>query len=640
MIATMKKTAVLLILLALPGPAALYAQDAASLQFSVAAPDPVMAGEQVRLQTLVVNTGVTTWQPGTYYWAGEVYALEGEERRFLAQTETVSPAETVAPGAASGVQIPFTVPVTLQGRRLLYRVFLIKDGRRIMETDYKGFQVIEKELRPPPPQDFRIGGDITLSYRNSSERDWRGHQGVTAANFVGKVRQSSFLFNTYMVHTYHRPITPSIILLNYYAPWGNLAMGDISPSLTPLSMDGQGMRGVSYERTRDKLSLLLLLGRIVAPEEPGDSTAGRFARLTGGFKASWQFTPALRVSADAVLSRDDEHSINISSDTNTLVPQQNFVYGLNAEWRPSRSVVSNTDFKLSSYQADMRTPEAVSGAAWKQELKYRGSLVTGRAAVSQVDTNFASFASPSVIADRRTVDAELGFFPADWETLTVAYNTYTDNLGNDPGKTTTTQAQTTISNALRLFGKTMVNLSLINNATVGKPAGVQNNQTDTVSLSVTQPWKAHTLSLSLQGSSFSDKTGLSHDLDTSLLSLNGSFKVTSRMSASAGVVSSQTRDKVDSTTGSNNSLTGNVSYAMPRRAMAVQFWTTLATNKNDSALSRADASSLSLNGELVWVKNANSRFTFGAGLVSRTDKVNPGLDSSHLSLLTRYNYSF
>src|SRR5512146_2532074 len=111
--------------LAVPLAAPAAAEDLASLQFTVAAPDPVMAGETVLLQALAVNTGVTEWKKGTYYWTGEIYTLEGETRKFLAQVETVSPAEDVAPGGAQGVQLPFTVPDNMRGR-LLYRLFLMK----------------------------------------------------------------------------------------------------------------------------------------------------------------------------------------------------------------------------------------------------------------------------------------------------------------------------------------------------------------------------------------------------------------------------------------------------------------------------------------------------------------------------------
>jgi hypothetical protein len=626
--------------LAVPLAAPAAAEDLASLQFTVAAPDPVMAGETVLLQALAVNTGVTTWAKGTYYWTGEIYTMEGETRKFLAQVETVSPAEDVAPGGAQGVQLPFTVPDNMRGR-LLYRLFLMKDGRRVLETDYKGFQVTEKEFRPPPPQDFKIGGDVTFSYKNHSRDGWTDHQGITSANIVGKVKQSSFLFNTYMVHTYHKPITPTIVLLNYYAPWGTLAVGDISPTLTPLSMDGQGMRGVSFDRTSGRLAWTALIGRIVAPEQPDESSGGRFARYTGGFKAGWQFTPDLKVAVDAVVSRDDEHSITISTTALTIKPQQNAVYGLNAEWRFLEAFSLNSDYQMSNYKPDLNSAvPAESGSAWKQELKYRSALVTAKAAVSQIDPKFYSFASPSVISDRRVIDGELGVFPADWTTFTLGYNTYTDNLDGDPAKTTTEQTQTTIANMLRIRGKTVVNISLMNNTAVGKPANVQDNQTTTTNLSVTQPLGPHTLTAGIQQSSFKDKTGLSHDLDTSLLSLNGSFRVSRKMSLSAGMVNSSTKDKVDSTKADNTTLTGNVSYAMPRRAMAVQLWATMSSTKNDSLVSPSDQSSLSVNLETVWVKSQSSRFTFGVGGSSRKDKLAPANDVSELNILTRYNYSF
>ena len=126
-----KNNALASLLLALWMTAPAFAQqDNASLQFTVAAPDPVMAGEEVKLQTLVVNTGGTTWQRGTYYWIGEIYALEGEDKRFITQTPSLSPPRTWPRGGA-GRATPF-LSRTIWGRRLLCRVFL-KDGRRIHE---------------------------------------------------------------------------------------------------------------------------------------------------------------------------------------------------------------------------------------------------------------------------------------------------------------------------------------------------------------------------------------------------------------------------------------------------------------------------------------------------------------------------
>lgn len=633
-----KILAAFLLLAALPLCA--RANGAASLQFTVAAPDPVMAGDEIMFQTLVVNTGASTWARGAYYWEAEVYTMDGEERKFVAKTDPLSPVDTVAPGGAHGVQIPFLVPEMFAGRRLFYRAFLVVDGKRLLETDYRGFQVIEREYKPPPEQEVKFGGDVSFTYKNSSPDGWDNHQGITSANIVGKIKQSSFLFNTYLVHTYHRPITPNLVLLNYYAPWGTLGIGDVSPTLTPLSMEGQGMRGVQFERTRKKLYWTALIGRIVSPEEPTLLTAGRFSRYSGGFKVSYQYKPNLKLSVDAVLSRDDEFSITQDTRNAVLVPQSSLVYGAMAEWRAHPRVTYTAELQASNYKPDMNASVSQAGSAWKQEVKWRGELLTARGAYSSVGTKFVSFSAPSVIPDRNTIDLELGVPLATWSQVSVSYNTYTDNLQNDPGKTTTTQTQTSVSNTTKVFSGTLLSVSYMMNTALGKPAGAQDNQTNTMSFSVMQPLGQHNLNASVQSSSFVDNTGFSHDLDTSLLSLSGSFRVSPRMSASAGLVSSGTKDKYDSSTASNNTINGNVAYALPGRSLAFQFWTSLSSGKNDSPTFPSETSTLSLNLETIWLKSRSSKLTFGVGMLSKTDKYNAAVEGNDLSLLTRYNYSF
>jgi|GEM_PF-1303272 len=617
-----------------------HADGSASLQFTVAAPDPVMAGDEIMFQTLVVNTGSSPWLRGGYYWVAEIYAMEGEDKKFVTQTDPLSPQETVAPGAAQGVQIPFLVPEMYSGKRLLYRAFLVVDGKRLLETDYKGFQVIEREFKAPPPQDMRLGGDISFTYKNSSPDGWDNHQGITSANIVGKIKQSSFLFNTYLVHTYHRPITPNLIFLNYYAPWGTLSLGDVAPSLTPLSMESQGMRGVAFERTKDKLYWTALVGRTISPEEPTLTTAGRFSRYAGGFKISYQAGRDLRISVDSVLSRDDEFSVTQDTRSAVILPQQNLVAGAMAEWKINQKLSYAGDFQTSKTKADIDAPGSQSGAAWKQELKWRGKLLSARAAYSRVGTKFAAFASPSVIPDRATIDAEAGVPLGDRSNLALAYNTYTDNLESDPAKTTTQQTQTSFSNTTRVFTGTMLTGSYMTNTALGKPATVQDNKTTTLSFSVLQPVGVHNLNGSFQTSKFVDNTKFSSDLDSALISLSGSFKVSPRMSASVGLVNSTTKYKADSSTAQNNTVNANVAYAMPARSLAFQCWTAISSGENNSPTTPSKTGSMSLNFETIWLKSKSSKITFGAGMLSKTDKYNPALEGTDLSILTRYNYSF
>ncbi|MFA6435335.1 MAG: hypothetical protein WCW52_11640 [Elusimicrobiales bacterium] len=630
-----------ILLLCLFSPLRLWADDSASLQFTVAAPDPVVAGEDVKFQTLTVNTGSGQWEKGSYYWVAEVYTVENEEPKFLAQTEPVTPAESVPPGGASGVQLVFTVPDTFSGRRLLYKAILIKDGRRLLETDYKGFQVIEKKFTPPPPQDFKAGGDIGVTYKNSSTGGWNNHQVITSANIVGKIKRSSFLFNSYLVHTYSRPVTPTIVLFSLYAPWGNLSAGDIAPTLTPLSLDGQGMRGVSYERQLAKWAFTGLVGRIVAPQTPTPTFSGRFARYTGGGKVTYNLKPSLKLSVDSVLSKDDAFSITIDTSANLLKPQQSAVSGAALEWKFLAAFTLTGEYQVSAFKDDLKSSApAARGSGYRQELKYRSGLLGLRAGLSRVDAKFASLASPSVIPDRRTYDAEAGVYPADWLSFSAAYNTYSDNLEKDPAKTATTQTQTSVSNTLRLFGSSMLTSSLLTNTSLGKPAGVQDNKTTTLNVSLMQPVNVHTINVSAQTSDFKDNTRLSHDLASTLVSLSGSFRVAARLSLSSGLVNSVTKDKVDGSSNKNNSLTGNITYGMPRRSMALQLWATFSSNKNSSPATPSDMNTLNLNLETVWLKSESSKFTFGVGTNTTTDNLNSANNTSQITFLTRLNYSF
>ena len=636
----------LILLLCLAAPVRLWAEDSATLQFTVAAPDPVVAGENVKFQTLVVNTGPGQWEKGSYYWVAEVYTIENEETKFMAQTEAVTPAESVPSGGASGVQLVFTVPDTFSGRRLLYKAILIKDGRRIMETDFKGFQVIEKKFTAPPPQDFKAGGDVSVTYKNSSAGGWHKHKVITSANIVGKVKRASFLFNTYLVHTYSRPITPSIILFNLYAPWGTLSAGDIAPSLTPLSLDGQGMMGVSYERMKNRWAFIGLVGRTVAPQEPTPAFSGRFARYTGGGKVAYNVLPSLKISVDSVMSKDDAFSITIDTSANTLKPQQNSVSGAALEWKFLKAFSLSGEYQVSSFNSNLKGGvPVVSGSGYKQELKYKSGLLGLRGGMTSVNDKFMSLASPSVIPDRLTYDGEAGIYPADWLSFSAAYNRYTDNLKKDPAKTATTQTQINLGNSLRLFGATMLSGSMLTNTAVGKPAGVQDNKTTTLNVSVVQPIKAHTVNASVQSSNFKDNTGLSDDISSNLMSVSGAFRLSARLSLSSGLVNSTTKYKPKDATrlsysGKNSSYTGNATYAVPRWAMAFQLWATMSSYKTNSLVTPSDTTTMNLNLETMWLKSQSSKLTFGVGSNRKTDNLNKDNNTSELTFLTRLNYSF
>ena len=317
------------------------------------------------------------------------------------------------------------------------------------------------------------------------------------------------------------------------------------------------------------------------------------------------------------------------------------VYGTSLEWKPNSKFTFLTDYQMSSFAADLNSSAAPkTGSAWKEEMRYRGRKFTARAAVSNIATDYISFASPSVISDRFVYDGEINLYPCSWTSFAISYNSYTDNLENDPSKTTTTQTQMSVGNSLKLFGRTLLSTSLLTNTSLGDPQTVQDNQTTTLNVSLLQPVKEHTLNVSMQSTGFVDNTGLSHDLDTSLMSFSGAFKLSKNISLSTGFVGSATKDKVDSTQSENTSITGNLTYSMPQRRMALQIWTTMNSSTNDSLTYPSDTNRSSINAELLWIKAENLKLTFGVGSTQNKDNLNPVNDTSEINVLTRFNYSF
>ena len=76
----------------------LYAADAGMIQLSVAAPDPVVAGEDVTFQVITVNTGSNQWPAGQYYVETEIYDAQ---KNFLAFSTWASAEPIRARNAAS-----------------------------------------------------------------------------------------------------------------------------------------------------------------------------------------------------------------------------------------------------------------------------------------------------------------------------------------------------------------------------------------------------------------------------------------------------------------------------------------------------------------------------------------------------------
>ena len=623
----------------LPGRA--FANDAASLQFTVPAPDPAQAGDIVSLQALAVNTGNTAWSAGSYYWVGEVYDLE---EHLIGRTDQVTPSVAVPPGAVADISLPFHIPDTMFGRRL-YRVFLVKDTKNLIESDYKGFQIVEKPI-PPPPEvvTYHMEGNVTTSFKDQSYPDkGKDITGATTFNTTGKIKDNSYLLNLYVLHQTGDVFNPTIIVGNFYAPWGTIFGGDISPNLGPLGVSGQGMRGVMLEQKKGKWDWDVLGGRTITSQAGTATTDGRYARSLYAGKLGYAPVGSVKINVNYFVSSDETGSLSADPNSNnfrgpSLVAQKNSGYGLDLAWEPITKLKFITAYQKNTYWADTSGPP-VSDTAIRAEISFERKVVKLRTYVQRAGANFVAFDNPSVVGDRMTYDIQLTLFPVSWYNLTLGANQYRDNLLNLSSQTTTTQRIVNLANAFQFKTATTVNLNGSLSTALGQPSAVLNNQTTTIGVNVGQGIGKHHVSLNVQDSAFTDKNGLAHNLDTLTEGLTGSWKLPKNRGFTLGLTETDTKDKTDGSKRTSQSFGPSFSTPLAKN-WSGQFWGTYTASKNTSPTLPADTKSLALNSEYTLAYTKQTNVTLGVGFTNNKDAVNPANTYNALTASIRLSYTF
>jgi hypothetical protein len=632
------------LLLALAAPAYLAgvarAADSASLQFTVPAPDPVQAGETMNIQALAVNTGADTWPAGSYYWVAEIYDLE---ENLVARTDQTSPPANVASGDVASISLPFRVPDTMLGRRL-YRVFLVKDAQQLIASEFKPFQVLEKSIpEPPEAVDYRVEGNVTVSYKNASRNNWDQHAGATTINAVGKVKESSYLFNAYLLHERGKVVDPFILLLTYYAPWGTIYGGDISPTISELSLNGQGMRGAMLEQRKGVWEWALIGGQTVDSEAGTQTTNGRFARSLYALKVGATPVDSVRVRVNYFTSADESGSLGTDPDGAnyrgpSLVPQKNTGLGLNLDWEPASRMKVSLDYQQNSYQDDPANA-AVKDSAWKLEYKVERSLFKTKLYAQRAGTDFVAFGSPGIVGDRFTYAGSLSLYPAGWYSASLNFNQYKDNLKNDAAKVTTTNRFVSFGNTLNLPGSTTLGMSFSLNTAKGQPSTTLDNQTRTVGFSIARPFGRNNVSLSVQNSAFADKNKLADDLDTNTVSVSSNFYLPKGFTSSFGVSRSETKNKTDGSKRQSMTVSPSLAKRLAPKWTG-QWWATMTNSKNDSPNFPSDTKAMTFNSEYTWTQSKVSNLAIGLGYNSNKDSFSSANTFNEITISSRFSYSF
>jgi hypothetical protein len=623
----------------------LFGADAGKFQLVVAAPDPVVASEDVTFQLIAVNVGTEKWQANQYYLEAEIYDAQ---KKYLAKTSRQRGINTIDPGSTGLFYIPFNVPSNYVGT-YFYKVYLVYKEQRIIESDFSSFGVVPLPYAPPKPAEFKLGGNAVLSYRHTSRYEWKDYTGNFSLNLVGQLMEHAMLFNLY---TFHTPVSTTTaqgvnseiytILFNYYGTGYSLGLGDVLPTFSPLSLYGTGMRGAQYEGKSGIFSTSLVGARTAKSVEGNTSTNGTFERWLVGAKAGVDLPLDINLSGNYVTSFDRQESINTFGPV--LAPANNVVTGAVMQWLLADYLNFTAEYQTSSYWADTRlSTSSINDTAYRAELMATPRNFTIRTSIQETKPNFYSFGSPGSPRDRQTLDFYASGLFFNRLTLNAGANRFRDNLGNDASKVTTTQSIYNAGVSYNTPGRwPKPSLSYATNEAVGDPKTAQDNYTNNISLGLSSQVGIINLGLSLQQSAFRDRNKISDDLDTNTagLTINSSFK--SRLSLNFGVTSSDSKNLSKTILSKSPSYSFSINYSVVPNKLAVQTWGTFMRRQNDATAQTlmVDRQDSSGNLEFTWLVNPSLAWTLGGSYVQVIDTLTAANDIIERGVNTRLSYSF
>ncbi|MBI4669903.1 MAG: hypothetical protein HY747_12125 [Elusimicrobia bacterium] len=604
-----------------------FALDSANLELSIAVPNPVTAGDTVDFQGIAVNLGSEEWLRDTYFWEAEVFDAD---KKYIAKTDRQQGEADLKPGESAAASLTFQIPANFGGF-YFFRLYLAHNETRLTQSDYVMFRVIERPIvvAAPPPK-AAVGGSFILAYQSPDLADARAGQASTILNLVGKASEGTYLLNSHNIHDSTSPWKPYILLGSYNTARGTVNLGDVSPNFSPLTLVGQGMRGLEMviRPQSERLSRTgwsLVAGRTISALSAGSGANGRYERLVYAGQGSADFLDQkLRAGAGLILGMDNTASLSPDPKSSkyrgaALLPQGNQVMGLTLGYKPISSLDLGLDFSQSQFTENLENPTPKSGTALQLQAAFARSIFGLRITLQRAAPNFVSFGAPGIAADRMTYGLQAGVQPAAWANVSANLSQVTDNLANDPKKTTSVQRTMSLAPGIQLPTQTRLSMGLSQNAAQGKPSTALNNVSQTFSFGMTQSYKGQGLSASLQNSQFKDLNKTAHDLDTNTLAVSLNLAFFGRLRLSLGNTGSTTKDKVDGHKRTSASQSASLNFSVIQNKLSGQVWGANFSSKDDGAASACDTASLTLNTEFTWQATPRIAATLGANQADKKD---------------------
>lgn len=633
-----------------------YAADSASLQLTVASPDPVQSSGEIIFQVILANNGTEVWEAGRYYFEVQIY---DSKKNYLVKTDRILGEKDVSSGNTALVYIPFEVPENYSGP-YFYRVFMTHKEQRIYEGNFTFFSVTPLPPQPPKEKPVSFGGNAILSVKTFATAKTKDVVNLSV-NSVGQVYGRSMLFNLNTQTT--KPSHTKIIqlLLTYYGPISTLNFGDVQPNFSPLSYANSGARGMWIQMPIKRFNTEIIgaqsVFKISGSSNPAKS--GTFARYVIGAQEKIELPKGFTVAVDYVSIFDDRNSLSadpkdaefrgpepkeVKNEVKSgMVVWKGFSQKLTVEGQMAQSVFSENTL------AAVTKTVSSQGQALRFSTAYKGTKFSAKMSAQRTDPDFRALAAPSATSDRQTVDVGLGYNqPIKTATLSMNMNAnqFSDNLKGDPKKVTTTQ--TTM-----MLGSSLANpkpwpgitLSISINQGQDKSKTALDNQTQTVGISVNQPIGGKTnMNLGIQQSQFKDNLKKSADLASNTQNFSLSSGLGSRINLSLSGTLSKTDSQSTLTTPAGSltstSYSASLNWKVIKDRLVAQIWTAIANRSGTSSGTKQEVKDQSQNFELTYQIFKKLAFTLGGSRNTTDDGVNPTKNVSETIMTARISMTF
>ncbi|MBI4369302.1 MAG: hypothetical protein HY547_03620 [Elusimicrobia bacterium] len=623
------------------------ALDTARMELAVPVPNPATAGGDISFQGIAINNGSEEWAKESYYWEAHVF---GADKKYIVKTERLVGPSNLKPGESTTASISFSLPPNFSGA-YYFRLFLIHGEIRTAESDYTAFQVTARaQMETQEPKKLPIGGSLIVAYQNSNIAAPRDGQWSTVLNVIGQSGQGAYLLNSYNIHDSTTPLNPYIILGSYHREGGSASLGDVSPNFTPLTLASQGMRGLELKIQPQRPDLKnsdwsLVIGRTVPAQTGSASSNGRYERLIySGFGSRQWWDSKAKISAAIMLGLDNTGSLSSDPESpmfrgSTLRPQDNQVLGLSFNLKPKNNLNLDFDLAQSVFRDNVESPNPVNGTSVRFEASQQFEKSSLKASLLRASPQFLSFGASSIAPDRITYALDASWQPMTQASLSGSFNQYSDNLAQDPKKTTSIQRTLALNPSLNLPSQTQLTAGWSQNTAQANPRVTLNNVSQTHSLGISQVWKKQNFSASFQNSQFRDLNGLAHNLDTNALALSANLIFSGRWRLVLGNTNSITKDKADGHHSENASQSASVHYTVIPDRLSTQVWGTGSTSKDNSAASPSESRNWTANAEMTWQVCPELATTAGLNQSQKEDVLN-GFASGQMGISARITWSF